>query len=326
MKFFNNVKLRYQLNLLKESLRNNNDTETLNILFNIKNIDQSQYKNILKNNITAFIDNDNFSNLFKRNIIWTNSFESKETKIFNDILENLISKSPNFKTLKSSFYDEAFLNLDKEEIQQYSKISDSFYLSHYYFQKLILDKEEDQLKILSNQSAFYEYSGKIYFTHKNLTRCFFFIFKHPYEVFSNLKSSGMSSREALDILCNLDSRPNERFFIKNGNRINYEESRRSWAINFNSWMNPNTLSTLRGMPINLNKILENTEDKIFEIAAHLKESGLDIEINNSHIRQLKNSFDFFKQEKNKNPNISNNEKKIIDRECGDIINEHFDEI
>ena len=64
------------------------------------------------------------------------------------------------------------------------------------------------------------------------------------------------------------------------------------------------------------------EDKLIEIAAHLKESGFGMEVNTMEISKIADSFQFNEKEKN-TLKISNKEKKIIDRECGDLIEKFF---
>ena len=63
---------------------------------------------------------------------------------------------------------------------------------------------------------------------------------------------------------------------------------------------------------------------MIEIAAHLKESGLEGEINPLEISKIAEKFRL--NEKNKTLiELSNKEKKIIDRDCGDVIEKYFSE-
>ena len=79
-----------------------------------------------------------------------------------------------------------------------------------------------------------------------------------------------------------------------------------------SWTNENVQISLRGLTIYHDDLYNKTEDKLIEIAAHLKESGLEVEINPLEISKIAEQFKLNK--KNKPPlELSNKEKKLIDR-------------
>ena len=58
--------------------------------------------------------------------------------------------------------------------------------------------------------------------------------------------------------------------------------------------------------------------KIIKIAAHLKESGIEMELNPLELSKISDALNSAKV-KNIPIDLSNKEKKIIDRECGDLI-------
>ena len=155
----------------------------------------------------------------------------------------------------------------------------------------------------------------------------FFEPKEPFllsEIFSELKQEGLTAQEALSLLCNLENKPTMSELNKGGKKLLFPENSNSWATNVLSWTNENVQISLRGLTIYYDDLYNKTEDKLIEIAAHLKESGLEVEINPLEISKIAEKFRL--NEKNKTLiELSNKEKKIIDRDCGDIIEKYFSE-
>jgi hypothetical protein len=89
-------------------------------------------------------------------------------------------------------------------------------------------------------------------------------------------------------------------------------------------MNENAQITLRGLTVFYDDLLYKTEDRLIEIAAHLKESGFGIDVDPMEISKIAENFQSDEKEKIVSE-ISNKEKKIIDRECGDLIEKYFSE-
>jgi len=177
---------------------------------------------------------------------------------------------------------------------------------------------------MNTNSAFFEYDKKVHFTHPKLTKCFFYILKHPYQIFSELKQEGLTSQAALTLLCNLENKSAMIEIKKNGNTLSCPENSNSWENNVLSWTNDNVQSSLRGITFLYDDLLSNTEDILMMIAGHLKESGFAIELNPLEISKLADKFTFDARD-NPSIEISNKEKKIIDRDCGSLIEKFFSE-
>ena len=110
------------------------------------------------------------------------------------------------------FYEEVLKILEEQEINEYHSFNDIFLKSHYYFQMMI-DNHYPGVKLLNTNSAFFEYNNKIHFTHHKLTRCLFYVIKHPYQIFSELKQEGLTAQAALSLLCNLENKPTMRYAL-----------------------------------------------------------------------------------------------------------------
>lgn len=71
--------------------------------------------------------------------------------------------------------------------------------------------------------------------------------------------------------------------VNNTNLDSYKyklyENRQSWSINSKSWLDENVQNTFRGKVINFIDLTKNPEDVLTQIIYHLKQSGLDLNVN-----------------------------------------------
>jgi hypothetical protein len=323
MSILKNIKLNYTTKLLNQSIEKKDFANFQKNFEDLKKIDNKIANKYIKYNSTDFIENEELNFLFNKNIIWANSFRKKDTNLISNLITQIFHQTSDDKIQHLNFYEDVLKTLEQDDAQDYKSFNDVFLKSHYYFQ-MILDNKYPGTKIINTNSAFFEFDKKIHFTHHKLTRCYFYVLKHPYQIFHELKNEGFETQAALNILCNFENRSEIVKIEKDGNDLFCPENAKSWEINASSWMNENAQITLRGLTVYHDDLLYKTEDKLIEIAAHLKESGLGIDVNPMEISKIAESFQSDEKEKIV-PEISNKEKKIIDRECGDLIEKYFSE-
>ena len=323
MSFLNKIKLKYTTDLLNQSIEKKDFTDFKKNYEELIKLDKILANKYIKYNSIDFIENEELNFLFNKNIIWANSFRKKDTNLLSNFISQIFQLTSNTQIQNFDFYEEVLRTLEDEEINEYRSFNDIFLKSHYYFQ-MIVDGYRPGTKLLNTNSAFFEYNNKTHFTHHKLSRCFFYVIKHPYQIFSELKQDGLTAQEALNLLCNLENKPTMSELNKDGKKLLFPENSNSWATNVSSWTNENVQISLRGLTVYYDDLYDKTEDKLIEIAAHLKESGLEVEINPLEISKIAEKFRL--NEKNKPLiELSNKEKKMIDRDCGDIIEKYFSE-
>ena len=323
MSFLNKIKLKYTSDLLNQSIEKKDFSDFKKNYEDLKKMDQGLANKYIKYNSFEFIENEALNFLFNKNIVWANSFRKKDTNLLSNFISQIFQLTSNTQIQNFDFYEEVLKILEEQEINEYHSFNDIFLKSHYYFQMMI-DSHYPGVKLLNTNSAFFEYNKKTHFTHHKLSRCFFYVIKHPYQLFSELKQEGLTAQAALNLLCNLENKPTMREVNKDGKKLLFPENSSSWSTNVSSWTNENVQISLRGLTIYHDDLYNKTEDKLIEIAAHLKESGLEVEINSLEISKIAEQFK--SNEKNKTPlELSNKEKKLIDRDCGDIIEKYFSE-
>jgi hypothetical protein len=323
MNLLKNIKLNYTSSFLNQSIDKNDFSDFKKNYESLRKIDQNVANKYIRFNSLNFIENEELNFLFNKNIIWSNSFRKKDTELVNKFISQILELTSDIKFKHINFYEEVLKLLNNEEIKDYQFFNDIFLKSHYYFQ-MIIDNHNPGVKLMNTNSAFFEYDKKVHFTHPKLTKCFFYILKHPYQIFSELKQEGLTSQAALTLLCNLENKSAMIEIKKNGNTLSCPENSNSWENNVLSWTNDNVQSSLRGITFLYDDLLSNTEDILMMIAGHLKESGFAIEINPLEISNLADKFTFDARD-NPSIEISNKEKKIIDRDCGSLIEKFFSE-
>ena len=92
--------------------------------------------------------------------------------------------------------------------------------------------------------------------------------------------------------------------------ITFLENKQSWAINLKSWSNHNVISSYRGKLIKYEDIINDTENTLVEIIYHLKQSGMNIDINFDIIADFVAKNPIFE---NSFEEPSNQEKKLLSR-------------
>jgi hypothetical protein len=321
MSFLNNIKLNYRTKLLNQAIESKNFSNFKESFNELKKINLKIANKFIKYNATDFIENNELNFLFNKNIVWVNSFRKKDTNLLSNFISEIFQLTSNTEVRQLDFYKEVLSILEEEEVNDYKSFDDIFLKSHYYFQ-ILIDNQYSGTKLLNTNSALFEFNKTIHFTHHKLSKCFFYVIKHPYQIFTELKNEGLDTQAALSILCNFEDRPSMVSIKKNGKQLSCPENSKSWQTNVSSWTNENAQISLRGLTIYYDDMLYKTEDKLIEIAAHLKESGFDMALSSIEISKIANNFKSHENEKTF-IEISNKEKKIIDRECGDLIEKYF---
>tara|TARA_B100001057_G_scaffold439433_1_gene472616 strand:- start:171 stop:536 length:366 start_codon:yes stop_codon:yes gene_type:complete len=99
-----------------------------------------------------------------------------------------------------------------------------------------------------------------------------------------------------------------------------ENTTKDWSTNVNSWTNQNVVSTFRGFILKYEDIIANPLQKLAEVAAHLNQSGLNLNIDYSIIETfITDNSSEFNHDLNNSFSISNQEKKKILRDLGTTL-------
>ena len=309
MKFLKKIKLNYNYKLFNEYISNKDFNSAYQLLSDLSKKDQNDFFIFLRN-----IQNklSNFSSeLIKNKIIWIISYDSNDTLYLNEFINYYLSRNSNI-----SFNTDNFalalnkklsqLNLDDKnnEIKFYD-----FQLNSNFYQNLVLFTHKKDFLFLNSRAAFFETNNNSYFIYPNTTFCYFYIFRSPEALFLKYKDAYSSAEGAYDELFNF----NKKEFLTpahEGCKYQIYENRTNINTHFDSWTDPNVISTYKGKILDYNKLLYEKEDILVEVLYHLKQFGLDLEIN---INDVRNFLETYKFESPSQNSLSQNEKKFLNK-------------
>ena len=312
------IKVNYLEKLFSDLVNNNKFNEIRGQLIKLKSENKELYNLFLNRVLNTFLNNDQGQYFFKNKIIWINSFDLNDTKLIDKFISYYIEKTSNLNILSNSYIN-ALLALPTDIHK--NKISfDDIVENNFLFQYEILGVDEKiPFKILRNNHVFFEKLPNKFFTHYYLTSCYFYVVRNPIQMYSAYKEYFKDQTVAYNTLLNMDSSS----IIEKNKIKSVENTTKDWSTNVNSWTNQNVVSTFRGFIIKYEDIISQPLQKLAEVAAHLNQSGLDVNIDYSIIESFiaENSSEF-KHNLNNSFSISNQEKKKIYRDLGNTIEKY----
>ena len=309
MKFLKKIKLNYNYKLFHNYISNKDFNSAYQLILDLSKEDQSDFFIFLRN-----IQNQlsNFSTeLVKNKIIWIISYDSNDTLYLNEFINYYLSRNSNI-----SFHIDNFvsaLNKNLSELNLDDKTNEikfnDFKLNSNFYQNLVLFSLRKDFLFLNSRAAFFETNNKSYFIYPNTTFCYFYISRSPESLFSKYKDVYGSAEGAYDELFNF----NKKEILTSaheGQRYQIYENRTNINTHFESWTDPNVISTYRGKILDYNKLFNEKEDILIEVLYHLKQFGLDMEINIKDIKNFLETQNFNLPMQN---SLSQNEKKFLNK-------------
>lgn len=320
MNFINKIKSNYNIKLIEDQILN---FKYHDARISLRSLMQKDQETLFK---TLLVIDQKLRELssveyFNQKYIWLNSFSEDDTSYLSNFFKFYFKKHYNGSSIFQNYALRVSEILDELKISDIPKIID-FTNSVFYssiLQNLVQLYQNIDCSIMSNQSAFFESkSDNKYLIYPNSTLCYFHIVRNPIEEYLSLKHKSNSSDLAMHELFNFGD---ELFLCKNLDNLSYKfyQNRQSWNIHTKSWIDPNVVSTYKGTVIYYNSLVNNTEEVLVNSIYHIKQSGLDIDVNFNTIDEFVSSS---KPDPFASIEISKNEKKkILVNLDNDLINE-----
>lgn len=302
---FNKIKSKYHENLLNKFMATGDTQEIIKILHNLKKETDPKKNLTLKSAIDQLVQKEKFSNVFKKNLIWVHSYNMDDCAYLNKFLSFIFTQNNVlFKEAKpyGNYLSEISLSdISFEELIQYS-----------YFYQYIISELTDANIIINNSGAFFETIEKRYFTHYFLSKFYFYLIKNPLTIYKERKALNPNNDTSENMFGLTSSDMNYSYKTKfNNNSI--EENKHNWSTNVLSWTNSNVISTFKGYIINYEKLLNDPQQILAEIVAHIIQCGLKINLDYQQI-QLFLDQNPIENKNYENFEISNKELKILSRD------------
>lgn len=308
MQFLNKIKFNYNLKLLEDYFGNKEYQKASELLLEIKKKQPDTFFELLIAIDDKLIDPSN-KEFFQKKILWVTSFDLSDANYINSFLNFYLEKNKSISFIQGDYVEllEASLSkLNSKKIPENIKFEEIINSSNFFQNLLLLDSNYN-FQLLSQCASFFEANQKKYLIYPNTTACYFYIYRNPLDLFAKYKKDLGSSQAALQELFNYTDEMFLNTKIQNHNYKIYEH-RKDWNTNVKSWSDDNVISTYRGMCINYEKLITETEEVLTNVIYHIKQSGIEIDF----------EFDFISEFIKNNPlkteddiSCSNNEKKAL---------------
>lgn len=304
----NKIKYNYNIKLIDDHLNNENYEGVRNIIAKSAS-NESLYLDLLQYLEQKLYQNKILRKVHDKRIVWINSFDIADTKLVFNFLSFYFSNI----NLNSA----TFLNYN-EQMQSFLKNPN---LSHdgrrVSFEDMIIKSslcqsdllfKNEQFLILNSDMAFFETQTNKYFAYPETTSTYFYIIRNPYQLFLKYLDANNNFQEALNKISNFGQDNGGDNGDENPFTTIFNQARQSWSINAQSWTDSNVQSAYNGKIIDYSSLQKSFEETLIEILFHLKQSGLDFEMNYDLIKNYVQSHNV---EDDAGVNLSNQEMKMI---------------
>lgn len=321
MNFLNKINVNYNIKLIEDFLINKEFDNAISKIMDLQKKNKNIFFDIIYNLDPKFMDLSH-KELFKKKFIWLISFNEKDTSYIHKFFEHYCIKTSFSDSLFSEYSELVSEVVESLKIDSIPKEIDFNYTIHNssVLQNLILFSKNNSYFFLRACGAFFEFLEKNkYLIYPNSTLCYFYVVRNPKEIFCHLKKNHQSAEASLYELFNFG----DDLYINENNKKNnykYYQNKQSWNINVNSWVDENVLSSFKGNIINYDDLCKNTEETLVNTIFHLKQSGLEIDINYDLISSYVKENPFPEEEFDQ---ISNNDKKKLSSNLDQSLIEKF---
>lgn len=309
MKFLKKIKLNYNYKIFNDHITNKRFDSAYKHIESLSNKNQNDFFILMRNihNQLSQVPSD----YIKNKIIWIFSYDIQDTLYLVNFLNEYLRKNSKSSSIFSSYANSintylSDLNLKNQDFE--IKFID-FQVNSYLYQSLISFSNKKDFLFLNSPASFFETNNQKYLIYPNNTYCYFYIFQKPEKLFLRYKKLYGSTEGAYDELFNFNQK---EYLSSNGANYQYKvfENRTNINTNFLSWNDPNVISTYKGKVVDYDKFITDKENILLEILYHLKQFGMDLELN---IEDVRNFISKNEADKQIDSDISQNEKKFLNK-------------
>ena len=151
------------------------------------------------------------------------------------------------------------------------------------------------------------------------------VVKNPIDIYLKHKEQNNSSQAALNYLGNFAQGDNVNKINNNIDKYVVNENKQNWNTTVKSWTDENVKNAYRGKIIKYEDLCQNTEEELISLIFHLKQSGLELDIDYNFIDKFvsenpikKVTYEELSNQETKKI-LSNTEASTLDQ-----FNYHFD--
>ena len=316
---FTKIKLNYNIKLIDDLINDENYKGVSNLIFDNRE-NPSLFYGLIEHLHNKFFPKENVLNLFPHKFVWITSYDKEDAKPLNDFLSFYLKKNNNFtldnySTLLSGVMSKLKLsNIPKHIDFNYVLLNSDILHSIIMFYKNV------DYYLLTTQSAFFEAPNNKFLIYPQTTLAFFSVFKNPLSLYSRYQQNSSNQQDVLNKIINYDIEK-EQNLIRSKGDYSVIENKQNWGVHAQSWMDENVKNTYRGKQILYEDMISSPYDTFLEVLYHLKQSGMNLEIDHNLIKSFIDTYNFIDEPRD--IEISNNDKKIISNSIDPYILKEF---
>jgi len=268
--FLNKIKFNYNVKILDDLIAEKNYTKILSTLSN--NLNNSDlFRELLNYIYSKYLSKPEHYQLYQNKFLWVSSFDSSDSRYVLGFLNFYMSKLSQYSFESGSYkniLEECINALGSNNFPAKIDFSETIKNSNYYQALMLLYKNKKYL-ILDTEASFFEAKDNKYFIYPQSTLAYLHIVRNPLNLYKKYKDK-YSSQDALNFLGSYEENTD------NGQIV--IETKQNWSTNVNSWNDDNVKNAFRGKILRYEDLILNTEESLIEIIFHIKQSGVDIEM------------------------------------------------
>ena len=274
MNFLKKIKYNYNLKRLEDLIKNKDNKELNAIIIEKFHNDITLLKTIFQLKEKQLIDINSDQNLDNKKIIWINGYLDNDTEFLQNFLKFYFQKVK-FDSIEFIPYRNFIFDIN--ERLEIKKMKFEEYISNANFYQYCLKNiySNKKYSFVQNSIPFYETADKKMFTHPNLSSCYFYVVRHPFEILTILKNQTENLDLSINQILNLDQRNVE---YQSGN-YSLELPLKDWGTHLNSWTGQNVMESFNGLVVNFDNLIKDPIFALAEIIGHLIQNSIPLELN-----------------------------------------------
>ena len=289
---FNKIKLNYNIKLIDDHFANKSYQE-VNKLLEDKVSNSDLFYSLTNYILQKYLINNSHKGFFKKKFIWVVSYDLDDTIYINKFLNFYLAKQ-NTGFIQENYVDFFSNKMQELNLKQFPKKFNfnDVVLASQLLQNILLLSSKYQYLLMTTKAAFYEAPENKFLIYPNNSLVYLSIVRNPLSLYRKYKTKSTNNQDALNKLINFNIEDAEKEIINNPNTYSLVENVQNWNENTKSWSDENVKNTFRGKQIRYEDLSQNTHDTLVEVIYHLKQSGMNIDIDYDLIKEFVESNKF----------------------------------
>jgi len=309
MQLIKKIKYEYQLKKFDDIFSQHGKSGLIENLHKVYDDDLDLFEFLAQSYIPKIYSDFILDEKVKPSIFWLNSFDDNDMKPIHEFLSFYFNELNLSDKFSISNIEDSLFHLNKTKLLSRNYDFNDFVNFSYFIQFYISAMRKKDCNFIQSQSAFYEASEQLKFTHPNLTRGFVLLIRNPYEIYINKKQILENDDVARNDLVN----PEFNMLKKKFDEHYVEINRQDWMTYNDSWTNENVMNGFNGLLIRYEDLIDNPQEVFTSILFHLNQCGLEIKVDHQIVDKFVKNINKTNYNNSINFELSKKELKFLEK-------------